>query len=58
MQLRRQGLTDEQKIEAERLYLTGQSLKQIAAVFSCDPETTRQMLKKRSAVMRHPWEGI
>ncbi len=58
VQLRQQGLTDEQKTEAERLYLTGRSLKAIAEAFDCDAETVRQMLKKRGVAMRHPWERI
>ena len=56
VQLRRQGLSDEQKAEAERLYVSGQSLKQVAAVFGCDSETVRQTLKKRGVRMRYPWQ--
>jgi hypothetical protein len=53
---RQLGLTDEQKVEAERLYLAGWSLQRLADRYGRDYETIRRNLKKRGVRMRSPWE--
>ena len=53
---RQLGLTEEQKVEAERLYLEGWSLRRLAERYGRDYETIRRNLKKRGVQLRNPWE--
>ncbi len=58
VQLRRQGLTDEQLAEAARLYAEGWSCQRLAERYSCDDETARQRLKAAGVRLRKPWERV
>ncbi len=56
IQLRRQGLSDDQLTEAIHLYSQGRSLQRLAESFGCDAETVRQRLKRAGVALRRPWE--
>ncbi len=58
VELRRQGLSEEQLGEAVRLYGEGWSLQRLAERYGCDPETARAYLKRVGVRMRWPWERL
>ncbi len=54
--LRRQGLSEEQRREAGRMYCEGWSLQRLAERYGCDAETVRAYLKRSGVRMRKPWK--
>ncbi len=56
VELRYQGLTDDQVVAAAQLYQGGWSLQRLAERYDCTAETVRQALKAQGVVMRKPWE--
>lgn len=56
IELRYQGLSDDQVREAAQRYRDGWSLQRLAERYDCTAETVRQALKAERVVMRKPWE--
>lgn len=56
VEVRRQGLSEEQLDEAVQLYIKDWSLQRLAERYGCDVETVRSNLKDTAARMRKPWE--
>lgn len=56
VELRYQGLPDDQVAEAALLYAEGWSLKRLEQRFACSSETMRKALKAHGVIMRKPWE--
>ncbi len=56
VELRYQGLADDEIKAAAQLYRNGWSLQRLADRYDCTAETVRQALKAHSVTMRKPWE--
>ncbi len=52
VELRRQGLTEPETAEAERLYVAGVSLAKLGVKFGCDHTTVRRALLRRGLVLQ------
>jgi hypothetical protein len=58
VKMRGQGIGDDRVVEAVSLYVSGLSLKRVAAQVGCSAETVRETLLRAGVTLRAPWERI
>jgi DNA-directed RNA polymerase specialized sigma24 family protein len=56
VKMRGQGIPDDRRNEAIKLYKAGLSLRQVADRLDCSAETVRQVLMASRVLLRAPWE--
>jgi lambda repressor-like predicted transcriptional regulator len=58
VELRRQGIAEDQVGEVTQLYAEGWSLARLGERYECDAETVRSVLRGAGVVLRRPWQRV